>query len=132
MSKILNIKPRMSEKAYSVSQDLNTYVFDVPTTANKVTVAEAVEAQFGVEVKDVRISVIKGKVKKSYQKRNRPVDGKRAKSKKAYVRLMPGSTIAIFDSGEASKDDTKDLPEEKKPKSKKADSDTKSVKKETK
>ncbi len=101
MDKTMVLKPRMSEKAYGASLALNTYVFDVPTTANKVTIASAVETQFGVKVYDIKTIVIKGKTKKSYQKRNRPVEGKRAKSKKAYVRLIDGDSINLFGEEEA-------------------------------
>lgn len=96
MSKDMLLKPRMSEKAFALSQALNTYVFDVPKTANKLTVADAVNAQFGVTVEDVRIAVSKGKAKKSYQKRNRPMEGRRVDVKRAYVRVKAGETIAIF------------------------------------
>lgn len=107
MSKSLSLKPRMSEKAYAVSRLLNTYVFDVPVSSNKVMVAAAIEAQFGVTVETVKITNIKGKVKKSYQKRNRPVDGQRTGIKKAYVRLKAGDSIGIFDSLEAAEETSK-------------------------
>lgn len=116
--KDLVLKPRMSEKAYASSVALNTYVFDVPVTANKMLVAQAVEAQFGVTVDDVKMIVVKGKVKKSYQKRNRPVDGVRAKSKKAYVRLSDGSSINLFgeeEKAEAKTDKKTDKKDDKKP-----------------
>lgn len=96
MSKSFVLKPRMSEKAYALSQVEDTYVFMVPKNANKATVATAVEEQFNVTVTDVRVVVSKGKRKLSYQKRNRPVDGKRADSKKAYVRVKKGDKIPIF------------------------------------
>ena len=96
MSKTMILKPRMSEKAYATSLALNTYVFDVPMSSNKLTITAAVEAHFDVKVQDVKTTVIKGKGKKSYQKRNRPVDGKRANYKKAYVRLINGNSINIF------------------------------------
>lgn len=86
----------MSEKAYQQSLTLNTYVFDVPFSANKNTVAQAVSSQFTVTVIDVRFIIVKGKPKKSYQKRNRPVAGKRADIKKAYVRIAEGNSINIF------------------------------------
>lgn len=114
MDKTFVLKPRMSEKAYGTSLVLNTYVFDVPTSANKVTIASAVEAQFDVKVVSVKTAVSKGKVKKSYQKRNRPVDGKRADSKKAYVRVAEGNTIAIFGEPEAEKKETKKAAKAKK------------------
>lgn len=105
MSKTFVLKPRMSEKAYATSLALNTYVFDVPMSSNKLTITTAVETQFGVKVQDIKTTIVKGKGKKSYQKRNRPVDGKRANYKKAYVRLVDGNSINLF--GEEEKADKK-------------------------
>jgi len=102
--KTLALKPRMSEKAYASSQALNTYVFEVPVTANKALVSAAVAQQFKVTVKDVRLSVVKGKAKRAYKRRARPVDGKRPDTKKAYVRLKSGDTIAIFEAAEEPKE----------------------------
>lgn len=104
MSKTLALKPRMSEKAYAMSQELNTYVFQVPITANKAAVTEAVVAQFAVTVEDVRLTIIKGKTKKSYKKRSRPAIGQRANMKKAFVRLKAGDSISIFEAPEAPKE----------------------------
>jgi len=118
MSKTMTLKPRMSEKAYATSVALNTYVFNVPLSANKLTVSQAVEAQFGVIVENVQMIVVKGKVKKSYQKRNRPVEGVRAKSKKAYVRLAEGNSINLFGEEENSDkkaDNKAEVKENKKP-----------------
>lgn len=102
--KSLALKPRMSEKAYATSLDLNTYVFEVPTSANKAMVQAAVTEQFKVTVEDVRLAVIKGKPKRAYKKRSRPVEGKRADFKKAYVRLKAGDKIAIFEAIEEPKE----------------------------
>lgn len=101
----LALVPRMSEKAYAESQAHNTYVFVVPLTANEQMVAAAVTSQFKVAVEDVRTAVIKGKAKKSYRKGARPVSGKRADFKKAYVRVKAGDKINIF--GEEEKADKK-------------------------
>jgi len=87
----------MSEKAYATSQALNTYVFEVPMTSNKALVSAAVAEQFKVTVEDVRLTIIKGKAKKSYKKRSRPVTGHRANMKKAYVKLKAGDSIPIFE-----------------------------------
>lgn len=100
----LALRPRMSEKAYASSQELNTYVFVVPTTANKAAVTAAVTEQFKVTVEDVRIAIVKGKSKKSYKKRNKPVIGHRANMKKAYVRLKAGDSIPIFEAMEEPKE----------------------------
>ena len=98
------LKPRVSEKAYGLSQSGNVYVFTVPTTANKHTVSQAVAAQFNVTVEAVNILVQKGKTVRSYRKRSRAVTGSRADSKKAYVTLKEGDNIAVFESDEAKTD----------------------------
>lgn len=92
----MTLKPRMSEKAYALSKERNTYVFVVPKTANKVTVAAAVESQFGVTVEEVNINLVKGKPKRSYRRGGRPLLGKNVDLKKAYVRLKAGDQIPIF------------------------------------
>jgi large subunit ribosomal protein L23 len=96
MSKSIALKPRMSEKTYALAQSENTFVFVVPGSANKMTVAGAVEAQFGVTVEDVRIMIEKGKIKQARRKRSRPVSGKRPDRKKAYVRVKQEDNIPIF------------------------------------
>jgi large subunit ribosomal protein L23 len=100
MSNTMILRPRVSEKTYGLSQSKNVYTFEVPSNANKLTVAEAVETQFKVSVKDVNISTSKGKVKQSYRKRSRPVSGKRKDVKKAYVTLVEGEHIPIFAAAE--------------------------------
>ncbi len=121
-AKNMVLRPRVSEKAYGLSQTLNTYVFEVPTNSNKSMVAAAVEEQFKVTVEAVQVIVVKGKPKKSYQKRNRPVDGTRAKVKKMCVRLKDGDSINIFGDAE---DDKKAKKEEKKAEKKAAKKEAK-------
>lgn len=106
MDKAMALKPRLSEKSYAQSLERNVYVFGVPMTANKKTIADAVTAQFEVTVEDVRIVVSKGKVKQSYRKGRRPVAGKRADTKKAYVRVQDGQTINIFGEEEVKEEKT--------------------------
>lgn len=96
MSMEMTLKPRMSEKAYSLSQTNNTYIFEVPRSANKQTVAQAVAAQFEVTVVNVRIANKKGKAKQTYVKRSRPVPGREAHSKRAYVTVAQGDIIPVF------------------------------------
>jgi large subunit ribosomal protein L23 len=88
--------PKVSEKSFLLSED-DTYVFTVPISATKHTVRRAVESQFGVTVKGVRISVNKGKPKNSPQKRKAPVDGKRKDTKRAYVTIKEGENIPVFE-----------------------------------
>lgn len=98
------LKPRLSEKAYGVSQASSVYVFTVPLTANKHTVARAVATQYGVTVESVNVLVVKGKAVRSYRKRSRAVSGKRANLKKAYVTLKSGESLPIFESEETAKE----------------------------
>jgi ribosomal protein L23 len=89
--------PRLSEKAVAQSQT-GTYVFVVPTDANKHSVARAIEAQFAVTVTEVNISILKGKAKRTVsQKGRRQLKGRTADAKKAYVTLAEGQKLPIFD-----------------------------------
>lgn len=95
-SKTMVLRPRVSEKAYQMSQENHVYVFQVPVNANKHTVAEAVEHQFEVNVTTINILNIKGKARQQYRKRGKRSTGKRPDIKKAYVTLKEGQEIAIF------------------------------------
>jgi large subunit ribosomal protein L23 len=91
------LKPRMSEKAYGVSQERNVYIFDVPTSANKQTVSQAVQAQFEVGVASVRIMNSKGKAKRTIASKGRKVyKGRNNTVKKAYVTLKQGHSLPFF------------------------------------
>ncbi len=96
MSKTLVLKPRISEKAYALSQSANVYVFEVPSETNKQSVAEAVAKQFSVTVNKVNIYNSKGKRKRSVRKSGRQVMGKRPDTKRAYVTLKQGDSIPVF------------------------------------
>lgn len=100
MSKTLVLKPRVSEKAYGLSQARNTYVFDVPKNANKQTIAQAVAVQFGVTVQTVNIVNLKGKAKRTVRKGGRPIAGRQKDTKKAYVLLAEGDSLPIYASQE--------------------------------
>jgi len=97
--KDLQLIPRVSEKAYAVSQaeGVKTYVFNVPTDSNKHSVARAVSAQYDVVVTDVRTINIKGKAKQNYRKGSRPVATQRNDMKKAYVTLRLGDSLPLFE-----------------------------------
>lgn len=110
MSKTLILRPRISEKAYGQSITKNTYVFVVPTSSSKNTVAEAVEAQFGVTVTGINILNVKGKVKRTVRKGGRQSLGKDIDIKKAYVTLKDGDSITVF----ATEDDKADKPKKEK------------------
>lgn len=91
------ITPRPTEKAYGESQK-NIYVFDVPLTANKNEIADAVAEQYDVTVKGVRVLVQSGKaVRFSRGKHRYPGTTHRKDTKKAYVTLAEGSSIKVFE-----------------------------------
>jgi large subunit ribosomal protein L23 len=98
MSKTMILKPRMSEKAYATSLSTNTFVFVVPTNANKMQIAAAVAEQYSVTVTEVRTVVSKGKKARSIRMGNyrKNVMGQRADFKKAYVTLQEGDSIPVF------------------------------------
>lgn len=96
--KELMMIPRISEKAYAMSQrdNVKTYVFEVPTSSNKHSVARAVTMQYDVVVTSVRTTTAKGKIKQSYRKGGRPITGTRSDVKKAYVTLRSGDVLPLF------------------------------------
>lgn len=105
IDKTIVLKPRMSEKAYGLSQARNTYVFDVSGAddkkINKHSVARAVTAQFDVVVTKVNIANIDGKAARVISKGGRRVSkGHRSDVKKAYVTLAVGNRLPFFDAAE--------------------------------
>ncbi len=80
--------PVVSEKASNVADTANQVVFKVTQDATKREVKRAVEKLFEVQVVNVRVANIKGKVKLT-----RNGLGRRSDCKKAYVRLAPGQDI---------------------------------------
>jgi len=94
----LVIIPRATEKAYGLVLKDNTYVFNVPATANKQQIVAAVEAQFEVKVTNIKTLIQNGKaVRFSRGKRAQPGNTVRKDSKKAYVTLAKGDSIKVFD-----------------------------------
>ena len=94
---LLHVTPRATEKAYGQSQN-NVYVFNVPLTANKQQIVEAVESQFEVKVTRVKTLVQNGKAVRFSRGKNRyPGTTTRKDSKKAYVTLAEGDSIQVFE-----------------------------------
>jgi large subunit ribosomal protein L23 len=93
----ISVIPRATEKAYAQSQN-NVYVFNVPLTANKQQIVEAVETQFEVKVTGIKTLVQSGKaVRFSKGKRSQPGTTHRKDAKKAYVTLAAGNSIQVFE-----------------------------------
>ncbi len=96
MSKTLLLKPRLSEKAYGLSEQSNTYVFDVPISANRHTVGDAVASQYSVGVVSVKMARTAAKPLRSYKKRGRNITSSRSGVRKAYVTLKESDKLPIF------------------------------------
>ncbi len=97
------LKPRLSEKAFGLSQTTNTFVIDIPSEINRYEVADAVEKQFDVKVQSVRVVNRKGKVKRVMNttgKRSSNRKGTQPDTKKAYVTLEAGSHLPFFAAAE--------------------------------
>ena len=88
--------PRMSEKAFKLSTDRNTYVFNVPIDMNRNQVADSIAKEYSVTVESVKIAIAKGKAVRFVRKGGRVNTGFRADVKKAYVRLAKGQSLPIF------------------------------------
>lgn len=87
----LTLTPKISEKAIYLAER-GIYVFEVPSNANKIEIAKAVEATFKVSVVDVNITIAKGKVK-----RFRQILGRERDIKKAMVKLKSGQKLSLFE-----------------------------------
>jgi ribosomal protein L23 len=96
MTKLLALNPRLSEKAYAISEADNTYIFDVAAGSNKFDIANAVAAQ------RVRVAAVPGKTKRTYRQGGRKsIEGTRSAIRKAYVTLNEGDKLPIFAAVEA-------------------------------
>lgn len=86
------LKPIITEASMDALQ-MNKYTFKVAKNANKVEIAQAVEALFGVKVAKVNTISVKGKMKRMGR-----YAGFRPDWKKAIVTLAEGEkTIEFFD-----------------------------------
>lgn len=108
MANPIVVTPRATEKAYAASLN-NTYVFDVPVSANKNQITEAVQVQYGVTVTNIKTLVQSGKAVRFSRGKNRyPGTTNRKDTKKAYVTLAKGDSIKVFDEPAAAPEATKE------------------------
>lgn len=87
-------RPIVTEKMTGL-QEKGQYAFEVEISANKISIARAVEKKFNVTVLDVRTIRYKGKMKSQMTRRGR-FAGRTAGWKKAIVRLKEGDKIEFF------------------------------------
>jgi|TARA_B110000495_G_scaffold186509_1_gene185121 large subunit ribosomal protein L23 len=87
------VRPVVSEKSYSLMEN-HVYTFEVAKSASKPQIRDAVESIFDVKVLKVNTLNREGK-----RKRNRglPTFGKRPDIKRAYVTLVEGESIELFE-----------------------------------
>ena len=89
MSQIL-IEPVLTEKTTRLAAEGRHYAFRVASDANKIQIRKAVEERYpGVDVKEVRTMVVRGKRRRQFTKRGL-VQGRRPGYKKAVVTLRSG------------------------------------------
>lgn len=82
------LSPHISEKAASLGDSSNQFVFKVLPDANKSEIKSAVETLFDVKVESVQVCNVNGKRKRFGQ-----MQGRRKSWKKAYVRLQHDQDI---------------------------------------
>jgi large subunit ribosomal protein L23 len=86
------VRPLVTEKSHAQLDRNGAYSFVVAVDANKIEIAQAIEKQFNVKVKDVRTMRYAGK-----QRRMGRWIGRKPSWKKAVVTLVEGDTIEIFE-----------------------------------
>ncbi len=82
------LAPVISEKATHIADKHEQVIFRVAPDASKPEIKAAVEMLFKVQVDEVKVANVKGKVKRFGR-----FFGRRANWKKAYVCLKPGQEI---------------------------------------
>ena len=87
------VKPVVSEKSYALLED-NVYTFEVAKSASKPQIRDAIESIFDVTVLKVNTLNRDGKRKRN---RRMPTYGKRPDVKRAYVTLVEGDSIELFE-----------------------------------
>lgn len=85
-------RPLVTEKTQNQKDDNNSVSFQVAKDANKIQIAQAVKAVYGVDVVSVHTMIMHGKVKRVGRN-----FGKLPNWKKAVVTLAEGDTIDFFE-----------------------------------
>ncbi len=106
--KLHMLEPRATEKTY-LEQAKRTYVFPVKPSMGKQEIKKLVEKEFNVKVADVRTLIRDGK-KTKYSKGKHAYPGitHRQDKKYAYVTLVEGNSIKVFEEPEDKKTSAKE------------------------
>ena len=89
------LKPIVTEKMTTQSENFNRFGFVVSKKANKIQIKKAIEEMYGVTVESVNTMRYGGKRKSRYT-RTGIVTGKMGSLKKAIVTLAEGDTIDFY------------------------------------
>lgn len=95
MSKTILVRPIITEKAESLSENLNQYSFVVFKKANKIEIKNAVEKMYSVNVSSVNTIIMPAKAK-NRNTRSGVIKGYVSAYKKAIVTLADGEEIDFF------------------------------------
>jgi large subunit ribosomal protein L23 len=90
------VRPIITEKANKLSEKLQQYAFIVNPKANKIEIKKALETFYNVNIVDISTMIYAGKKKSKYSK-NRFVEGKNKKFKKAIITLAEGEVIDLYE-----------------------------------
>jgi len=91
-------KPVLTEKAQSLYQKKNkVYVFSVLPSANKFQIKQELEKMFQVKVKTIRTSRQKPVLRQARYLQKSPTRIYTKLKKKAFIELMPGQKLPIFE-----------------------------------
>ncbi|MFH1727883.1 MAG: 50S ribosomal protein L23 [Pseudomonadota bacterium] len=85
-------RPYITEKAMTLKDEENKFVFEVKRDANKIQVKKAIEKLFNVKVTNISSMIQRGKTKRIGKD-----FGKRPNWKKVYVTLKKGDSIEFYE-----------------------------------
>ena len=94
---MLILKPVLTEKGQSLYQKNKIYAFYVLPSANKFQIRQELEKMFQVKIKKVRTSRQKPVLRQARYLQKSPTRIYTKLRKKAFVELMPGQKIPIFE-----------------------------------
>lgn len=86
------LRPVVTERSAMLQELERTYSFIVAKAANKIEIKHAVESLFGVQVENVRTANYQGK----WRRVGRSL-GRRPAYKKAFVKLVDGDSIDVYE-----------------------------------
>lgn len=98
-TKLIIIKPILTEKVNELQESQRKYGFQVLASANKIEIKKAVETKFGVKVEKVATQNVLGKTKQMTVRSGGRVirtNGRRSDWKKAIVTLKKGEKIDFY------------------------------------